>query len=157
VDKPSPAPGLVEGLKGQVTARVAKRLEADPAFGADWAWTGGPSEWKVTAGEETVTVRADGGVVTAEGLGCTCLLAPKCLHVLAVARSLPAATPSSSKIDHPPASEPKAAAGLAEALRARVTPRIAKKLDDPIWGTSWAWTAVDSATWTVAPKPRRSR
>lgn len=79
--RPLAAPGLVEAIRATVAPRLAKRLEAgNPAEG--WTWSG---TTVVTDGNETVTLTGD----PVDAIRCTCLLSPKCLHVLAVAAALP--------------------------------------------------------------------
>jgi hypothetical protein len=100
-------------LLSEVTAvmppRLTKKLDANPAAAAAWTWTVGDTETTVvTDGGETVTLGhlAGARVVGAlADLRCTCLLSPRCFHLLAVVAALepeeaaprdPAAAPSSA-------------------------------------------------------------
>jgi hypothetical protein len=87
MSRPIAAPGLVDGLRAQVAPRVLKRVDAEPKLAEAWTWAA-DGRSVTTDGGETVTLRAD--PVTADAIGCTCLLSPKCAHVLAVAVALPA-------------------------------------------------------------------
>jgi len=73
--------------------RLTKKLDAAPEVAGDWSWALAERLLAVTteAGER-VTVASEAGIVdAADALSCTCLLAPKCFHVLAVASYLPVA------------------------------------------------------------------
>jgi hypothetical protein len=62
--------------------RVRRRLDRTPDAAASWDWQEKDQAWSVSAGEETVTLtRAH--VVSVEQITCTCLLSPRCFHVLA--------------------------------------------------------------------------
>lgn len=109
MSRPQAGPGLVAALRERVPARVAKRLEGgNPAE----AWTWEPSK-VVTDSGEVVTMPAS-GPVGPDDLSCSCLLAPRCLHVLAVGAALPAgadepAAPVAAPEPPPPPPEPKVA------------------------------------------------
>lgn len=80
------APDLMARLTGMVPARLVKKLDADPTVGKRWAWDGLEVR---TESDETVTLSPVDGVVSAiEHVRCTCLLSPRCFHVLAVAAAL---------------------------------------------------------------------
>jgi hypothetical protein len=75
-------------------ARLVQKLDADPARAERWSWAEEGAAWTVTTdGGERVTVSPAAGVVRAPGdVRCSCLLSPRCLHVLAVVvRLAPAA------------------------------------------------------------------
>lgn len=84
--RPERAPGLVDALAAAVSARVSKRVADAPAMADAWAWS------EVDGGTEVrnddVVVRITGSVATEDTLVCSCLMAPKCLHRLAVATVL---------------------------------------------------------------------
>ncbi|MGV3486520.1 MAG: hypothetical protein ACO1RT_19035 [Planctomycetaceae bacterium] len=76
---------LIESMPG----RVRKRLDADPQVAHQWEWSFTEDRWLITAGEETVELRSENGVIRAhEHLQCSCLLTPKCFHVVACASIL---------------------------------------------------------------------
>lgn len=84
------APTLLSALAAAAPARVVKKLDADREVARSWTWTVGPDGGTVAiAGGETVTVRASDGLVTdPTAFTCSCLLTPRCFHVLAVAAAL---------------------------------------------------------------------
>ncbi|GAA4915048.1 hypothetical protein LX16_4246 [Stackebrandtia albiflava] len=86
--KPSIAPDLLSGLLSDAPARVRKRLDADPAKADTWQWNDTGDGVTVDTGSETVRLSA-GPLTTADQVGCSCLLSPRCLHLLAVVGSLP--------------------------------------------------------------------
>lgn len=102
MSRPPPDPALLEAVRAVVPERIRRRLEAgNPAEG--WTWSVEADRTVVrTEGGEAVTVAHRAGGVVAADLTCTCLLSPKCLHVLAVATALAAAAP----VDAAPAPPP---------------------------------------------------
>ncbi len=86
------APDLAAALTSAIPARLVKKLDADPTLSEKWAWT--PTSVTTDKGEIVqLTVTAD--VITA--VTCSCLLAPKCLHVAAVIAVLEPAEPASAE------------------------------------------------------------
>ena len=96
--RPSIDAGLAAAVLGGAPARVTKRLDAAPAAAEDWTWTEAPDgSWTIEAGGEQVTLQPVGGSITAAGqLTCTCLLSPRCFHLLATVRRLEPEGPSSA-------------------------------------------------------------
>ncbi len=88
-DRPSVAPEVLADLTAAVPARVAKKLDANPRAADAFSWSFAESI-TILAGEETVTLRRE-GVRTQEDAFCTCLLQPRCFHLLAVLTVLPLA------------------------------------------------------------------
>jgi hypothetical protein len=87
--KPRIAAGVLADLLAAAPGRVRKRLDADPGAAATWPWGRDGDTWTVTAGAETVRLDAPGGVVTeASQARCSCLLSPRCVHLLAVLSTL---------------------------------------------------------------------
>lgn len=77
--RPSIAPDVAAMLTAQVPPRLIKKLDATPELAAGWTWT----DTTVTTDKgEVVTLTVSDGIVS--GATCSCLLAPKCLHVGAV-------------------------------------------------------------------------
>lgn len=107
--RPRAHPTLLAALTKATPARITKKLDAAPRAAEAWAWAEADAGWTVTTdGGETVTLA--GAVVSEVGqLGCTCLLSPRCFHVLAVAAAL--------AVDEGEVVEP--AAGEAAAVEAR--------------------------------------
>ena len=91
MSRPSIAPGLVAEVVEGVPSRLKRKLDKNPALAEGWDWSEAGAWLEVRASAEVVvTVRA-AGVAVADDLRCACLLAPRCLHRLAVARLLPIA------------------------------------------------------------------
>ncbi|MEJ7600820.1 MAG: hypothetical protein WKG01_23145 [Kofleriaceae bacterium] len=66
-------------LTAAIPPRLVKKLDAEPTLAENWTWT----DADVTTDKgETVKLTLDAGVIT--GVACSCLLAPKCLHIAAV-------------------------------------------------------------------------
>src|SRR5207253_11308723 len=107
VSDPAVAPDLLADLTGALPARLRRRLEADPAMARAWSWQRRPDVVQVTASPETVvTLRPVAGrIPSAEQVAGSCLLAPRCLHVAAVASVLPideAEAPGTVRASGPP-------------------------------------------------------
>lgn len=81
--KPRAHPALLSQLAAQISPRLLKKLDADPQVALGWSWH---DDGRVeTSGGETVTLTlTDGCLSSLDDLSCSCLLAPKCLHRLAV-------------------------------------------------------------------------
>lgn len=78
---------LLSTLAEAVSPRLRKKLDADPGLAQSWDWST-PGQ-VVTSGGETVTIATVDGVLRdLEGLRCSCLMAPNCLHRLAVLSAL---------------------------------------------------------------------
>ena len=77
--RPQIAADLAAALTSQLPARLVKKLDADPELATRWTWT---STTVTTDKGEVVTLTVEAGVATA--VTCSCLLAPRCLHVAAV-------------------------------------------------------------------------
>lgn len=81
--KPRAHPALLAQLASEISPRLLKKLDAEPQVALGWAWREDGSV--ETSGGEIVTLALrDGCLTSLDDLGCSCLLAPKCLHRLAV-------------------------------------------------------------------------
>jgi hypothetical protein len=70
-------------------SRVRKRFDADTQVAERWTWERDGDAWEVRADAATVRIEADDGTVRRAGqLSCSCLLGPRCGHLLAVAAAL---------------------------------------------------------------------
>lgn len=90
--RPSIRPEVAAEIAARVAARLVKKLDEDPGLAERYTWTSEQSgAVRVTTDRgEVVTVEAPGGEVSsAAAVRCSCLLSPKCLHVLAVVARLP--------------------------------------------------------------------
>jgi len=77
--RPRIAADVAAALTAAIPPRLIKRLDAEPTLAEKWTW----SDAAVTTDKgDTVALTLADGIVT--GVACSCLLAPKCLHVAAV-------------------------------------------------------------------------
>ena len=82
--RPQISPLLLAEMIESMPGRVRKRLDAEPNVAHGWQWTFEKDRWLVAAGEETVELRSERGVIAShEHFRCSCLLTPKCFHVVA--------------------------------------------------------------------------
>lgn len=107
--KPKVTPAVVAAVAGSVSPRVAKRLDANPRLATEWSWSADGCTVQ-TSGDEQVVLRPVEGVIRGpEQVRCSCLLSPKCLHVLAVVAALEVETepaPAIARAEAPAASLP---------------------------------------------------
>lgn len=83
-NRPKIAPILLAELVEQVPGRVRQRLDSSPGIADTWNWSQSEHVWTVQANEETVQMEsADGILENLRQISCTCLMAPKCFHILA--------------------------------------------------------------------------
>ena len=81
-ERPTVSPDLIAAMIESTPDRVRRRLDRTPDAAASWNWRAGEATWSVETGGETVTL-PHGHVMGVEQLACTCLLSPRCFHVLA--------------------------------------------------------------------------
>ncbi|MCB9673234.1 MAG: SWIM zinc finger family protein [Alphaproteobacteria bacterium] len=138
MSRPLAAEGLLEAVQQAVPERVRTRLDkGNPADG--WTWATSDAGGTVTTDTgETVTLGP--APVSVEALTCSCLLNPRCFHVLAVAASLPvpAAAAPEPEVPAGPA-RPAPAEGLLDEVSANVPERVKKRLGDPNPADAWTW------------------
>ena len=95
--RPPIDPAVAAALTAAIPPRLIKKLDATPDLADAWTW----SDTTVTTDKgETVTLAVEGGIV--RSVTCSCLLAPKCLHVAAVVSALEPAAVSGIE---PPSSD----------------------------------------------------
>ena len=97
--RPTASLDLLAAVTDQVPKRALRKLDKQPDLANSWTWTTADSTVTVATGAETVTLSPQDGVVgSLSQVGCTCLLAPKCLHIAAVLAALEpsASTPAAS-------------------------------------------------------------
>lgn len=84
--RPKVMPDVVAALTGGAPRRLVAKLDAQPRMAESWVWAQEHDEWTVQApGGDVVALTAVGGLVQAtDNARCSCLLSPRCLHVLAV-------------------------------------------------------------------------
>lgn len=102
---------LLASLIDLAPSRVRKRLDKDPAIAHAWTWTAEATCVTISTGDETVRLEWDAEskrVTHLEQVSCSCLLSPKCFHLLACVSCLPIETDAASsehKATPPRASE----------------------------------------------------
>ncbi|TWU01627.1 hypothetical protein [Neorhodopirellula pilleata] len=88
--RPTMDAGLLATMIDAAPGRVRKRLDREATAAEAWAWTEQANVWSIEAGEETVRLEPgeDGCLVRGESMSCSCLLSPKCFHLLACVTTL---------------------------------------------------------------------
>jgi hypothetical protein len=81
-ERPNLSPQLIAAMIESTPDRVRRRLDRAPDAAAAWEWRQGTDGWSVDTGGETVTLPL-GHIRSVDQLRCTCLLSPRCFHVLA--------------------------------------------------------------------------
>jgi hypothetical protein len=83
-DRPSITPDVLASVTEDVPARVRRRLDKEPDAAATWDWTQTGNDWSIDTGSEAVTLKTQNGLIASrEDVGCSCLLSPRCYHLLA--------------------------------------------------------------------------
>ncbi len=87
-ERPTIVPAVVAALTDGAPKRLVRKLDKTPELAEAWTWHVGDAATTVdTDRGETVTL-ASADIRDVDQVSCTCLLAPRCLHVLAVITSL---------------------------------------------------------------------
>ncbi|MFN8609212.1 MAG: SWIM zinc finger family protein [Vulcanimicrobiota bacterium] len=97
--RPAAAGILLSQLLAETPPRLLKKLEGQPGLADQWRWESQGEAWLVTTsqGEKVRLLLRDGRLQSLDDLTCTCLLAPRCLHRLAVLSLLPLADMAESE------------------------------------------------------------
>src|SRR6516162_10032121 len=103
--RPTVSPELIAALIESTPDRVRRRLDRTPEAAASWQWQVSEEAWSVDTGGETVTL-PHGHVIRVEQLACTCLLSPRCFHVLACLTRLEVAIVESPQAEPREQAEP---------------------------------------------------
>lgn len=102
-DGPHITPDALASFTALVPPRLTKRLDAAPRLAAAWPCSQEGTRWIVaTDGEDRVTVTGD-LIKSIDQVSCTCLLSPRCLHVLAVLSLRPLADAEADAAQEAPA------------------------------------------------------
>lgn len=81
--RPTIIPAILATITEDAPARVRRKLDREPGAAEKWDWNQCGDDWTVETGSETVRLTAVDGVITlVENVGCTCLLSPRCYHLL---------------------------------------------------------------------------
>lgn len=97
--RPARAPGLLAAVEASLSARIAKRVKENPALAEGWAWSEQDGVTRVKTDDPVVELRAESNQVELAGIRCSCLLAPKCVHIFAVVTALPDPAAAAQKAD----------------------------------------------------------
>ncbi len=81
--RPKIAPDVLAAIINAAPERLQKKLDRDPRAADAWEWAEVNGLWTVKAGDESVRVLTDVISELAQ-VNCSCLLAPRCFHILAV-------------------------------------------------------------------------
>lgn len=106
-DRPTVSPELIAAMIERAPDRVRRRLDSSPNAAASWNWQVSEEAWSVDTGGETVTLPL-GHAASVEQLTCTCLLSPRCFHVLACLARLEVALAESPQPEQREPVEPTA-------------------------------------------------
>ena len=94
--QPKISPTLLALFMEAAPKRLVRKLDKEPNLAKKWLWTNEPAENDCKVEElhvetdkgEVVTMPLLEAITKVEDVKCTCLLAPRCLHILAVASLL---------------------------------------------------------------------
>lgn len=101
--RPKAAVSLLAQVAALVPARLAKKLDADPKVAQGWSWGSDAETWSVRTDADAIVslTPRDGVVGEPTDVRCTCLLSPRCFHVLAVVAALDVEDGASTREDIP--------------------------------------------------------
>jgi hypothetical protein len=92
---PAVPPGLVASIVESLPARLARRLDVTIAAARTWPVLTTDAGVAITVDDQT-TVTLAATVASIADIGCTCLLAPRCLHLAAAVSITPTPAPEDS-------------------------------------------------------------
>lgn len=98
--RPTVAPQLIAAMIESTPERVRQRVDRAPKAAALWDWQAGAESWSVQTGGETVTLPG-AHIVSVDQMTCTCLLSPRCFHVLACVTHLDVAIVETAHAEEP--------------------------------------------------------
>lgn len=114
--RPSISPDVLAAILSAAPERLQKKLDREPRAADTWEWAELQVGWSISASEETVTVPA--GVITeVTQVKCSCLLSPRCFHVLAVLNTMQIESVESKETIDEAAERTHEAPELTEAVR----------------------------------------
>lgn len=144
--RPTVAPDLLAAFVAAAPSRVSRRLDAEPRVAESWGWSASDEGFVVDAGEVTVSLKR--AVLADRDVSCTCLLAPRCLHVLAVLSVLPLADATVPTIEASPHGEARdPAVGVTSSAEDR--PEVADDVDPSMReAAANAWRVVSDVLHT---------
>lgn len=86
--RPSIRPDALSAILSAAPERLQKKLDREPRAADAWEWAESNNGWTIKANEETVTIPAE-TITDITQVQCSCLLSPRCFHVLAVLNTIP--------------------------------------------------------------------
>ncbi|MEP3482472.1 MAG: hypothetical protein ABJZ55_24740 [Fuerstiella sp.] len=87
IDRPNISATLLAEINETAATRLLRKLDKDPAIADSWAWSDLEQNWNVNTGSENVSL-ARTRITQLSQIECSCLLSPKCFHILAVSNVL---------------------------------------------------------------------
>lgn len=89
--------------------RLRRKLDKNPSIANEWDWSQERDAWTIDAGKEQVSLAPSENVIgSADQISCSCLLSPRCFHLLSVLSVLDLAESAAIEI-LPAADEPESA------------------------------------------------
>jgi hypothetical protein len=127
--RPAIAPLVLAAIIEAAPGRVRNRLDKQPAAAESWDWRRTAAGWEIQVGEEHVRIEAEQGLIrTVDQVRCSCLLSPRCFHVLACVSVLKTAgNDNASGAESAPTTEPTANPAAAEMPAAESPPPSAER------------------------------
>jgi hypothetical protein len=90
-ERPPVSPRVLAGFVDLLPARLRRRLDAEPDMAERWSWTRAAEALLVVVSPDVHVVIPTDRASEMNQVTCTCLLAPRCLHIAAVLARLPLA------------------------------------------------------------------
>lgn len=85
--KPTISPDALAQITEAVPGRIRKKFDAAPDAANAWQWTEDGADFVIAADDQTVKLSGP-SISSPDQVSCTCLLSPRCLHVLSVVQTL---------------------------------------------------------------------
>lgn len=125
--RPTIEPGFLADITDAVPSRLVRKLDKKPEAAEAWDWSEDGDELVVEAPNDVVLRLKKSGIKGHDDISCSCLLAPKCFHLLAVTSRLPlsevgAKTPNKSGVTDVSEALPVEESATPEAFKTEVTP-----------------------------------
>ena len=102
-DRPTISANQLADINESAASRLLRKFDKNPAIADSWNWTVKDGQWNIATDSETVQI-TNAVVRSLQEITCSCLLSPKCFHVLAVSNCLAIADqeaqPASSDENH---------------------------------------------------------
>ncbi|MDP6442950.1 MAG: hypothetical protein QF805_04095 [Pirellulaceae bacterium] len=99
----------------------AKKLDRDTEAAKEWQWSAADDTWRIDADGNTVSLNpVDGLVSSVDHVGCSCLLTPRCFHLLSVLSQLDLGEEAGEDLEASEVATSDSAASDGEDVRAEV-------------------------------------